>query len=204
MVCEPAATNLCTNPSAEVDLLNGYSVNGVTHTRDNIVPAYSGSYSSKAVFAGADPFEYLQYEVAHVVSDVHTFSFSYWARGVGTLYPMAIVFKSVGSTGTSVGSGTVLSAVEWRRVTLSVSTIGGDTTSILAVRMMNQPNDGSTGPVVTWYMDAIQIEEGSATEYLDGSLGMGYAWTGTAHASASTRSLLTEACEGTYDNFQLR
>lgn len=40
-----------------------------------------------------------------------------------------------------------------------------------------------------FYIDAAQLEVGErATSYCDGSLGEGYAWTGTPHASASTRA----------------
>jgi hypothetical protein len=42
--------------------------------------------------------------------------------------------------------------------------------------------------VHTYYVDALQVEEkGYATTYCDGSLGVGYSWSGTAHASTSTR-----------------
>jgi hypothetical protein len=43
---------------------------------------------------------------------------------------------------------------------------------------------------VTFWADAAQLEQKSyATSYCDGSLGTGYTWAGTAHASASTRAV---------------
>jgi hypothetical protein len=43
--------------------------------------------------------------------------------------------------------------------------------------------------VMTAYVDAVQIESGSAaTAYMDGTLGNGHTWAGTAHASTTTRA----------------
>jgi len=45
---------------------------------------------------------------------------------------------------------------------------------------------------LTWYQDCLQLEEKAyATSYCDGSIGTGYAWSGTAHASSSTRTKMT-------------
>jgi hypothetical protein len=52
------------------------------------------------------------------------------------------------------------------------------------------------------YFDAVQLETGAAaTPYCDGSLGDGHAWTGTAHASSSTRAeaKLTYSATGNID-----
>ena len=44
----------------------------------------------------------------------------------------------------------------------------------------------------TFYVDSAQLEQKAyATSYCDGSLGTGYAWSGTAHASSSTRTVTT-------------
>ncbi|MFA7296083.1 MAG: carbohydrate binding domain-containing protein [Dehalococcoidia bacterium] len=47
----------------------------------------------------------------------------------------------------------------------------------------------SMSGAVTFEVDAWQVEPGSvATSYCDGSLGLGYTWSGAAHGSASTRA----------------
>ena len=50
---------------------------------------------------------------------------------------------------------------------------------------------GNLGSANTFdmHLDALQIEyKPYATPYADGDMGEGYAWTGTAHASTSTRA----------------
>jgi hypothetical protein len=68
----------------------------------------------------------------------------------------------------------------------------------------------STGAGDIVHVAKCQVETGSsATNYIDGSLGDGYAWTGVVHASTSTRAADAD-CEdsGTVHmiarNFQLR
>ncbi len=51
----------------------------------------------------------------------------------------------------------------------------------------------------SFFVDAVQVEQGTyPTSYLDGSLGEGYAWTGTPHASASTRAAGRLQVEGAW------
>jgi hypothetical protein len=51
------------------------------------------------------------------------------------------------------------------------------------------------------YFDGIQTEKSSSvTPYVDGSLGTGYSWTSTAHASTSNRTASTATTSATIDN----
>jgi hypothetical protein len=50
---------------------------------------------------------------------------------------------------------------------------------------------------LTFYTDGVQFESGQfSTPYADGSLGVGHAWAGTAHASNSTRAGLSYVVYG--------
>jgi hypothetical protein len=72
---------------------------------------------------------------------------------------------------------------EWHRIE-TVITIGADTTGVLQFI-----TTGAPGVDDRIWIDAVQIEAKSyATTYCDGSLGPGYTWSGTAHASTSSRT----------------
>ncbi len=69
---------------------------------------------------------------------------------------------------------------EWRR--MSAAGVATQTTMRLRVDV------GADDSGFTFLLDGAQAEQGAwASSYIDGSRGEGYAWTGTAHASTSTR-----------------
>ena len=71
---------------------------------------------------------------------------------------------------------------DWLEETLAFVTGASDSSITLRVRL-------AIADVVDSYIDAVQVEPGvDASTYIDGSLGAGYAWTGTPNNSSSTRT----------------
>jgi len=88
-----------------------------------------------------------------------------------TVAQLASASASLSTTYTDMGGG-------WWRLTASPSLPAG--THYLGVKVK---------PGKTVYVDGVQLEQKAyATTYADGSLGTGYAWTGTENESGSTRS----------------
>lgn len=83
---------------------------------------------------------------------------------------------------------------EWQRLSTTFTTSGATTGNIYFM--------GINNPNLDFYADALQLEEKAyATSYADGSLGVGYAWTGAANASASTRAGGNFTTQG-FSNFE--
>jgi hypothetical protein len=205
MPCQPATTNLLTNPSAEVDNANfvAYTGPGSSAVRST-EQAYVGSASFLVTVDLGDASPVLGWtSTASVLTDAHTFVGRFAAKagptGTSVIVRLRVWVNGFGASYTSTELAFTLQST-WTEYTLGpISSQGGDTIDRIDITVFDD------GDNVEFYMDAGMIEESSSiSTYVDGSLGMGYAWTGTAHASTSTRSTATEECEGTYDNFQLR
>lgn len=82
----------------------------------------------------------------------------------------------------SVTEGTLTTLNGVTRLTVTGTCPVGATAAFVTVWIQASVNGDE------WYFDAAQCEAKSrATSYCDGSLGTGYSWASTAHASASTR-----------------
>ena len=114
---------------------------------------------------------------------------SIYVRGGGTLrVNVQILYTDLTSdSSTWAGSaafGTMTDA--WTRLV-------GDSIAANAAKTINEVRlyivTKDTAQAATFYVANAQIEDKAyATSYCDGSLGTGYAWSGTAHASSSTRT----------------
>ena len=96
-----------------------------------------------------------------------------------------VIAQAAGGSATYTNNGATSSTVkdQWQRlyVTVTVTVVG-----TIQVGVVN--NQATTAGMKVW-TDAWQYEQkGYVTSYCDGSLGNGYAWTGAAHASTSTRT----------------
>ena len=92
----------------------------------------------------------------------------------GKWYP--VYTGSFGSEWTTYKDG-------WHRYTYTRTLGAGATTAGMGVRVGLNASQGS------FLVDAFQVENKSyATPYADGSLGNGHSWSGTAHASTSSRT----------------
>lgn len=170
-----ATTNLVLNPSAETNTTS-WLVNLATMTRDTS-RAYSGAASVKATWQAATArTSAVRADSASLTIDT-TYTASIWVY-VPSGQPDVVISVS------GVAYGTVTSVKDqWVRLSQTF-TATNTTTNDLSVH----PNTATVGGEYC-YIDAAQIEQKAyATPYADGSLGAGHAWTGTAHASSSTRS----------------
>jgi len=70
---------------------------------------------------------------------------------------------------------------EWQRIEFTATYGAGSTTRRIAIRLHISGMEA--------YIDAVQLEEKAyATPYCDGGLGEGHSWSGTPHASTSSRT----------------
>lgn len=170
-------TNRIQNPSVETNT-TGYGSSGTVTLSRSTDYALFGQYSLKWVRTSgtADVF----YNVTGTLSTSATYTFSVYARrsdGAAVSGVTMYIDSSLGTitpTITNVGNG-------WYRI-YGTRTIGGSLGNhIVGIAGL------ATG--VNWYFDGWQVEaRGFTTPYTDGSLGSGYTWTGTPHASTSTRT----------------
>lgn len=168
-------TNLVTNPSFEVGTagwsLQNYSGDTSTLARSALA-SYVGGYSlriGKPVLTGGC---YAQTTVT--VTAGQTYTVSAWVQIVSETG--AIRLFSVDG-GVPTWRAETSATGEWVRLSATV-TAGS---ASLGIRI-------DTGAVGVYYVDAVQIEAGGLSPYLDGSMGQGHSWGGTAHASSSTRT----------------
>jgi hypothetical protein len=183
---ELATTNLVTNPSFETNTTGwpltdsgGASVTFTTAALN----AVGGTTSAKLVNTNSGEDDYIKYTLTVSASTQYTISAYSYVDAAVPLTGTALGSRGMYITdGTSVVSTTLdqtSTYVGWYRHIVTISTAVGATT--VQIRLY--------APKGTVYWDSVQAETGNvATAYCDGSLGDGYAWTGTAHASTSTRS----------------
>lgn len=185
---EQSTTNKVTNPSFENASTydTGWTAAGTNLTAtSNTTLTYVkfGATSQKLVanasaISGTSNMRTISINAGN--TNTHTLSFYAYdgtsGNGGGTISNSIIrpVFKGVSqstATYTQLGSG-------WWRVTYS----GTGTAS-------GQEYGVEVQVSKTVYIDGVQLEEsGFPTSYADGSLGSGYTWSGTSHASTSTRA----------------
>ncbi len=182
LMVEEETTNLCTNPSMEASAWS--QVIGTVSQSSTQV--HSGGYSSKCNGPGSGGLGWLARTSNVSVTNGETYTFSAWlfieSYESGTIY-----FRMRDSSWGNISISGALADTDligqWQRVTGTFSAT--ETSSAWRCEFLSS-NSATTAVV---YIDDVQIEESDyATSYCDGSLGAGYAWTGTPHASTSTRT----------------
>lgn len=178
-----ATTNLCLNPSAETNL-TGYSANGANIER---VTSWQrrGAYGIKVTPLTNTGSRGIIYDATGLTNGSPlTISFDF--TGIGGL-AYAVVVTS-GTTTTTAFNATGLD----QRIEITLPTIGATTASIEI--------DLTSPGMQSFYVDGLQLEHKSyATTYVDGDqrgfveTQVDFAWSGTPHASTSTRSAQTRA-----------
>ncbi len=175
-----ATTNLITNPSFETNT-TGWGKGGTNTIAQSTDQAKFGSNSMKCTFQNS--FLLANYVIT-LTAAAHTLSAWIYVPsdydGTGLRLNDA---NFVGATGQSGGEVDMTKTDQWQFVSRFVTVDSGDLAGSIQLA-------DSTGPTAGKfvYLDAVQAEaKAAATPYFDGSLGTGYAWTGTAHASTSTR-----------------
>jgi Concanavalin A-like lectin/glucanases superfamily len=179
-----ATTNGCTNPSLEVDA-TGWAV----QYDDGGLDSYrSGGYSLYGLYSyymqAADSSSYV-YNGPHFHAPASSFAWnindtvtiSAFVRGSGT---WRVVFEDSGQNLRSYVEFAADS--DWQLVKITLQNTFG--ANYASCRMSFFPR--SNGYL---FVDGVQYEQKAyRTPYCDGSLGRGHSWSGTEHASASSRT----------------
>jgi hypothetical protein len=200
-------TNFAPNPSQELDAGWDAWGGGVSNDRSN-EQARTGTYSRKYVTNGTGQGPTLT--VAGRVTGLTpsgVYTASVYIYGAGVWEMLWEEYDNGGSVTTYSGASvTATPASSWATRLVQTVTISGTSTGFRpAIR-----THASSPASVTAYFDDLLVNEGaSAEDYFDGDTTDGggylYDWTGTPHASTSTR---TDAPTGGYtrirNNFELR
>lgn len=194
---EEGTTNLLPNPSVETNT-TGWVPNANT-TMGRFQGGTSGYIGSLWMnFSCPDTSDWEGVEINSVTlnhAGARTYIGSaYLKRGyngtVGTSLAIFIVrvHYTDGTTEDSAGKSLNL-LTTWQRFTTNPITTNASKT-VSYVRLIACRNTAAVETTtMSFDMDAAMIEEkGYVTTYTDGSLGTGYSWSGTAHASTSTRT----------------
>lgn len=188
VIVPEATTNLITNPSVELATTN-YTAVGSSIARST-TQQRRGAYSL-AVTPTAAVGDGAYYGTVSLTSGT-TYTFSvdfYGASGV----PYKIYFATTG--GVALQTYTFTAIGRWQRVKISY------TETSTTTRRLYMTKNNSTSTAV-FYVDGLQLEtKAYNTTYCDGDqVGLvpnqvpaPFLWTGTAHASTSTRSIQTRA-----------
>lgn len=198
-LADRAGLNRVTNPSAEVNTTGMGPSGGTTLTRSN-EQAWVGAWSYKAVrltpasgslFIYSVPLTGLTLTgIAHLL----TWKVRYWAA-VGASHNGRIQINVNYSSGSADSPTQNLPAPNgrWQQASVSVTTDPART----IVGINAYPYVANVVEATTAYFDGLdfRVDELSTDSYIDGDQGAGYAWTGVAHNSTSTRTgvLITPA-----------
>lgn len=176
----PAGTNIVPNPSFETNTTGWDLDSDFTRSSDD---AKFGTYSIKQVSASG---------FAQIVT--HNDSSVGLPVSINTLYSASFYYKltinsglapiwylnGTSAFGTTIKTGTLVATTSWTRV---VTYFNPKTVTKVYFRIQN-----NNGDVAAFY-DGFQLEATTPeTNYIDGAQGIGFAWTGTANNSQSTRT----------------
>lgn len=201
---EEGTTNLIPNPSAETGV-TGWSVTRLTVTQSD-EQASSGTYSFKCVSTGTTSF-YLGEQVAITgggtagrdVTGALDLFVDAGNSAIGKTFRLRL-YEQGGASAQAATTVDVIAVAGWNRFEVTRELVQNDRTHVtLEIGL-----DGGAQTSDVFYVDRAQVEEKDhATSYCDGSLGTGYSWASTAHASASTRvkSSVAAAADSAFDDF---
>lgn len=174
-------TNLIVNPSFEVNITDGWTQyqagSGAVWAQDSS-KKHAGSYSLK-ITAGTAVAVMQGQNISLAPGETLTVQARVWCAAAAKA---AVVIWDVGN---AVNRGECYNrkTSTWEQVTTGYYNDTG-TTLTLRCELYNNGCDSST----ICYYDAVQAEKLIwPSAYCDGSLGTGYAWSGTANNSTSTR-----------------
>lgn len=187
-VVDGPATNLISNPSFEVDLAGWTAVGTVTLSRATTRSAVGGA-SALMTFSSMSGENGMR-SAATSASAGQVFTASTWlsaedlsGAGVSGLIRIEPLDAAGAVLATAVAAIPAEVAGKWFRGSVT-HTMPANTAS---VQVLIAENHGST--LENFYVDGVQLEQADrASSYLDGSLGPGYSWDSTAHASVSRRA----------------
>lgn len=176
-----ATTNLVVNPSFEVNITNGWTQ----------FQSGSGAAWSQQTVGGYSGAKVLKIIAGTALAGLKTANVS---LGVGESITASCLVKcaTIGKAGVRIYNDTAgaVGAYDLNRKANAIERVSATytNTGTAAINVNLQVyNEGNDSTLEAFY-DAVQLEKKSwPTAYCDGSLGDGYAWTGTANNSTSTR-----------------
>lgn len=186
-----ATTNLVAYPSLENGTLgatpDGWTFNGAGSFVKSADVAYYGSYSGKLTVSNQQA--YPTHSLVSTINLANAYTVSAWiwieSYTAGTLTLSVQRIDTFAEVMQANADTTKLK--QWQRVTATYAG-GGSGTPSARVKVQT-----SVGATMIAYVDGVQVEQSAyLTPYCDGSLNpigsSAHAWTGTAHASTSTRT----------------
>lgn len=178
LVLDEATTNLIVNPRADVDTSN-WSTTNTTLTRDTTSPMI-GSANFKAVVTTSAVDNGVTAATMSVSAST-SYVFSVWLKGNAGGEQIKLRVREVTGGSANTETVTITLSTGLRRYWLARTMAAGVSAATCEILT-------ATAATPTFFYSGAQFEQGvRPTSYCDGSLGLGYAWTGTAHASTSTR-----------------
>jgi hypothetical protein len=180
-----ATTNLITNPSFETNT-TGWAASGSNTIAQSTEQEKVGSNSLKCTYQ--DNAQLAAYAIT-LTAAAHVFGIWIYIPANYDGTDLKVDFLNfAGMTGETEGDVDMTKTAVWQFVVAEGTPVGGDLAGDL--RVYENGSTPTAGRFV--YIDAAQCEaKAYATPYCDGSLGTGHTWSGTAHASTSSRTDVT-------------
>jgi len=180
LAIERGSTNLIENPSFEVNITDFWTNVGMATYERSTAQAYAGSASLHCISDAATDYVVCDAITECDATEVWTASLRlYLVTGDFTLFLQYFdgLWKDLDSAAADTSK-----LHQWQTLTLTGTMPAGT----IQARVVFKPTATAASE---FYVDCAQVEESAyATSYLDGSLGTGYAWSGAAHNSTSTRT----------------
>lgn len=179
-----ATTNLVTNPSYDSATTGWSTVSGYTHALNTDDGFVGGTCLALTSTVTGSPYVYSSYGTDLATGDSFAFSVHVKAGSVGAVGKTIRIILRENSSGSHQTSVNYTLTAEWQRIWV-VRTLTHDTPTALNYFFYM---DGAV-PGDVLLVDGVQLEKKAyITSYCDGSLGAGHSWSGTAHASTSSRT----------------
>jgi hypothetical protein len=180
-----ATTNLVSNPSFETNTTSWSGISSGTIARVSS-DSYIGDYCLQITTPGSTAAgAFFVYTTS--THGTYTGQFMIKAATASDIGKTASILMRANYSDATTTDVSVLITLseEWQLATAAVTSNGAKTLSNISIFA----RDLTAGTARVFLIDAVQVEAKSyRTPYCDGSLGSGFAWTGTAHASTSTRT----------------
>lgn len=184
LLVEEGTTNLVTNPTAEIDAAGYAVINAQATVARSTLRAFAGAASILVTRTNNTGDTVVGYDLAGLTAGTYT---SQWRVFVGTAGTKVQMTAGPAGGAATSSTATATPGAGWVLLTVTTTLTAGQT---LEIRFQQTATAGGPAPVGSAFsLDAGQTEQKAyATSYCDGTLGSGYAWTGTPHASTSTRA----------------
>ncbi len=175
-VIEDGGTNIVTNPSGEVDAVSWAAAIGAVLTRVTTEHRF-GQYSFECDTPGAIVGERIEYTGAPLAA-ITTYTITAYVKApIGAQLILRCSDGVLDDNTPFIGTG------KWDRIEVEHITGAVPGANVIGIRI------GVVAQDINFYVDGVQLEQTAySTTYIDGSLGPGYAWSGSTHASTSIRT----------------